>query len=213
MFSLSRLSNFNLARVEDGYIHWAYTPSSKESTEPSVCPSIMGRVSWFLIFGSVHLYWTYVICELFIDVRLLERLRTLKLIRSLTDAADTPEPSPTCWSWVSLGWNASVLLIGIQHGWQCDQCADQCCSIQRDERLAKETHCCRRSEYFLFLVLMLMSLLWGTGKMCIIDFVSFYSYQIPFSLSTFAFSYSHSHNFHLDWRATYEYHPPLDLLV
>lgn len=31
VFSLSRLSDFNLTHVEDGCLHWAYTPSSKES--------------------------------------------------------------------------------------------------------------------------------------------------------------------------------------
>uniref|UniRef100_A0A668SFL3 CCHC-type domain-containing protein n=1 Tax=Oreochromis aureus TaxID=47969 RepID=A0A668SFL3_OREAU len=31
VFSLSRLSGFNLTHIEDGYLHWAYTPSSKDN--------------------------------------------------------------------------------------------------------------------------------------------------------------------------------------
>uniref|UniRef100_H3DEU5 Terminal uridylyl transferase 7 n=1 Tax=Tetraodon nigroviridis TaxID=99883 RepID=H3DEU5_TETNG len=44
-FSLSRLSDFHLTRVEDGCLHWAYTPSSKESSQEARSPSATGKVS------------------------------------------------------------------------------------------------------------------------------------------------------------------------
>ncbi|KAM9359903.1 terminal uridylyltransferase 7 [Symphorus nematophorus] len=53
VFSLSRLSDFNLTHVEDGYLHWAYTPSSKESSQPAEGSSIKGKVP--LVFQSPHL--------------------------------------------------------------------------------------------------------------------------------------------------------------
>ncbi|TKS78387.1 Terminal uridylyltransferase 4 [Collichthys lucidus] len=52
VFSLSRLSDFNLTHVEDGYVHWAYTPSSKESSQPAEGSSVKGKVP--LVFQSPH---------------------------------------------------------------------------------------------------------------------------------------------------------------
>ncbi|XP_063346052.1 terminal uridylyltransferase 7 isoform X3 [Pelmatolapia mariae] len=52
VFSLSRLSDFNLTHTEDGYLHWAYTPSSKESSQPAEGNSIKGKVP--LVFQSPH---------------------------------------------------------------------------------------------------------------------------------------------------------------
>uniref|UniRef100_I3KJZ5 Terminal uridylyl transferase 7 n=1 Tax=Oreochromis niloticus TaxID=8128 RepID=I3KJZ5_ORENI len=52
VFSLSRLSDFNLTHIEDGYLHWAYTPSSKESSQPAEGNSIKGKVP--LVFQSPH---------------------------------------------------------------------------------------------------------------------------------------------------------------
>ncbi|XP_039476742.1 terminal uridylyltransferase 7 isoform X2 [Oreochromis aureus] len=52
VFSLSRLSGFNLTHIEDGYLHWAYTPSSKESSQPAEGNSIKGKVP--LVFQSPH---------------------------------------------------------------------------------------------------------------------------------------------------------------
>uniref|UniRef100_UPI0037E79874 terminal uridylyltransferase 7 n=1 Tax=Semicossyphus pulcher TaxID=241346 RepID=UPI0037E79874 len=52
VFSLSRLSDFNLTHVEDGYLHWAYTPSSKESSKPAEGSCIKGKVP--LVFQSPH---------------------------------------------------------------------------------------------------------------------------------------------------------------
>lgn len=52
VFTLSRLSDFNLTHVEDGYLHWAYTPSSKESAQPAEGSSIKGKVP--LVFQSPH---------------------------------------------------------------------------------------------------------------------------------------------------------------
>ncbi|XP_070760617.1 terminal uridylyltransferase 7 [Enoplosus armatus] len=53
VFSLSRLSDFNLTHLEDGYLHWAYTPSSKESSQPAEGSGIKGKVP--LVFQSPHL--------------------------------------------------------------------------------------------------------------------------------------------------------------
>lgn len=44
VFSLSRLSEFRLAHVEDGYLHWVYTPSPKESSQPTENPCVTGKV-------------------------------------------------------------------------------------------------------------------------------------------------------------------------
>ncbi|KAE8291936.1 Terminal uridylyltransferase 7 [Larimichthys crocea] len=52
VFSLSRLSDFNLTHVEDGYVHWAYTPSSKESSQPAEGSSVKGKVP--LVYQSPH---------------------------------------------------------------------------------------------------------------------------------------------------------------
>uniref|UniRef100_A0A8D3DR36 CCHC-type domain-containing protein n=1 Tax=Scophthalmus maximus TaxID=52904 RepID=A0A8D3DR36_SCOMX len=35
VFSLSRLSDFNLMQIEDDYLHWAYTPPSRDSSQPA----------------------------------------------------------------------------------------------------------------------------------------------------------------------------------
>uniref|UniRef100_A0A4W6BQR3 Terminal uridylyl transferase 7 n=1 Tax=Lates calcarifer TaxID=8187 RepID=A0A4W6BQR3_LATCA len=53
VFTLSRLSDFNLTHTEDGYLHWAYTPSSKESSQPAEGSCIKGKVP--LVFQSPHL--------------------------------------------------------------------------------------------------------------------------------------------------------------
>lgn len=52
MFSLSRLSDFNLTHTEDGYLHWAYTPSAKESSQPADGSTIKGKIP--LVFQSPH---------------------------------------------------------------------------------------------------------------------------------------------------------------
>nr|XP_040051270.1 terminal uridylyltransferase 7 [Gasterosteus aculeatus aculeatus] len=48
VFSLGRLSDFNLTHAEDGHVHWAYTPSSKEPQPEGSC--IKGKVP--LVFQS-----------------------------------------------------------------------------------------------------------------------------------------------------------------
>ncbi|KAI4820050.1 hypothetical protein KUCAC02_028042 [Chaenocephalus aceratus] len=50
VFSLSRLSDFNLTHTEDGHVHWAYTPASKEQPAEGSC--IKGKVP--LVFQSPH---------------------------------------------------------------------------------------------------------------------------------------------------------------
>ncbi|XP_029367292.1 terminal uridylyltransferase 7 isoform X2 [Echeneis naucrates] len=50
VFSLSRLSDFNLTHAEDGYLHWSYTPSSRESSQSTEDSSIKGKVP--LVFQS-----------------------------------------------------------------------------------------------------------------------------------------------------------------
>ncbi|XP_029960124.1 terminal uridylyltransferase 7 [Salarias fasciatus] len=52
VFSLTRLSDFSLTHVEDGYLHWAYTPSSKESSQSAEGSCIKGKVP--LAFHSPH---------------------------------------------------------------------------------------------------------------------------------------------------------------
>lgn len=47
LFSLSKLADFNLSHVEDGYVHWAYTASSSSQSEG---PCITGKVP--LVFQS-----------------------------------------------------------------------------------------------------------------------------------------------------------------
>ncbi|KAM4576222.1 terminal uridylyltransferase 7 [Odontesthes bonariensis] len=44
VFSLSKLSDFSLTHTEDGYLHWTYSPSSKESSKPAVGSCIKGKV-------------------------------------------------------------------------------------------------------------------------------------------------------------------------
>uniref|UniRef100_A0A7N5ZWS7 CCHC-type domain-containing protein n=1 Tax=Anabas testudineus TaxID=64144 RepID=A0A7N5ZWS7_ANATE len=51
VFSLSRLSEFNLTHDEDGYVHWIYSPSSKESSQPEGS-CIKGKVP--LVFLNPH---------------------------------------------------------------------------------------------------------------------------------------------------------------
>ncbi|XP_068461077.1 terminal uridylyltransferase 7 isoform X2 [Clinocottus analis] len=48
VFSLSRLSDFNLTHTEDGHVHWAYSPPSKEQPAEGTC--IKGKVP--LVFQS-----------------------------------------------------------------------------------------------------------------------------------------------------------------
>ncbi|XP_024131368.1 terminal uridylyltransferase 7 isoform X2 [Oryzias melastigma] len=43
-FSLSRLSGFNLTHAEDGFVHWTFTPSSKEPSQPAERSSTKGKV-------------------------------------------------------------------------------------------------------------------------------------------------------------------------
>ncbi|XP_061906738.1 terminal uridylyltransferase 7 [Entelurus aequoreus] len=49
-FTLSKLSNFNLTHVEGGYLHWAYTASSKDTTQPAEGACMRGKVP--LVFQS-----------------------------------------------------------------------------------------------------------------------------------------------------------------
>ncbi|KAK9523090.1 hypothetical protein VZT92_019515 [Zoarces viviparus] len=49
-FSLGRLSDFNLTHTEDGHVHWAYTPPSKDPPAEGSC--IKGKVP--LVFQSPH---------------------------------------------------------------------------------------------------------------------------------------------------------------
>ncbi|XP_029295943.1 terminal uridylyltransferase 7 isoform X2 [Cottoperca gobio] len=49
-FSLSRLSDFNLTHTEDGHLHWAYTPPSKEQPTEGSC--VKGKVP--LVLQSPH---------------------------------------------------------------------------------------------------------------------------------------------------------------
>ncbi|XP_053180647.1 terminal uridylyltransferase 7 [Scomber japonicus] len=52
MFSLSKLADFNLVHVDDGYLHWAYTSSSKESSQPADGSGMKGKIP--LVFPSPH---------------------------------------------------------------------------------------------------------------------------------------------------------------
>ncbi|XP_019954729.2 terminal uridylyltransferase 7 [Paralichthys olivaceus] len=52
VFSLSRLSDFNLIHVEDGYLHWTYAPASRDSSQPAEGTCINGKVP--LVFQSPH---------------------------------------------------------------------------------------------------------------------------------------------------------------
>ncbi|XP_034451806.1 terminal uridylyltransferase 4 [Hippoglossus hippoglossus] len=52
VFSLSRLSDLNLVQVEDGYLHWTYTPASRDSSQPAEGSCIKGKVP--LVFQSPH---------------------------------------------------------------------------------------------------------------------------------------------------------------
>ncbi|XP_058492227.1 terminal uridylyltransferase 4 isoform X1 [Solea solea] len=53
VFSLSRLSDFNLTHVEDEYLHFSYTPSSRESSQAAEGACIKGKVP--LVFHRPHL--------------------------------------------------------------------------------------------------------------------------------------------------------------
>uniref|UniRef100_A0A1A8KMV7 Kinesin family member 21A n=2 Tax=Nothobranchius kuhntae TaxID=321403 RepID=A0A1A8KMV7_NOTKU len=44
VFCLSKLSDFNLTRVEEGYLHWSYTPSSKEPPQQAGSSCLDGKV-------------------------------------------------------------------------------------------------------------------------------------------------------------------------
>ncbi|XP_047185189.1 terminal uridylyltransferase 7 [Scophthalmus maximus] len=50
VFSLSRLSDFNLMQIEDDYLHWAYTPPPRDSSQPAEGSGIKGKVP--LVFPS-----------------------------------------------------------------------------------------------------------------------------------------------------------------
>ncbi|XP_065804877.1 terminal uridylyltransferase 7 [Labrus bergylta] len=52
VFSLSRLKDFNLTHVEDGHLHWSYSPCSKDSLQPAEGSCIKGKVP--LVFPSPH---------------------------------------------------------------------------------------------------------------------------------------------------------------
>ncbi|XP_028313521.1 terminal uridylyltransferase 7 isoform X2 [Gouania willdenowi] len=52
VFSLSRLSDFSLTHVKDGFIHWAYTPSTNGSSQMTEGSSHKGKVP--LAFQSLH---------------------------------------------------------------------------------------------------------------------------------------------------------------
>ncbi|XP_068167780.1 terminal uridylyltransferase 7 [Antennarius striatus] len=52
VFTLSRLADFSLTHVEDGYLHWAYNPSSKESSKPAESSCLTGKVP--LVFQTPH---------------------------------------------------------------------------------------------------------------------------------------------------------------
>ncbi|CAB1454910.1 unnamed protein product [Pleuronectes platessa] len=52
VFSLGRLSDLNLVQIEDGYLHWTYTPASRDSSQPAEGSCIKGKVP--LVFQSPH---------------------------------------------------------------------------------------------------------------------------------------------------------------
>ncbi|KAF7665456.1 hypothetical protein LDENG_00143220 [Lucifuga dentata] len=51
-FSLSRLLDFTLTHVEDGFVHWAYIPASKESSQAADGPFRKGKAP--LVFQKPH---------------------------------------------------------------------------------------------------------------------------------------------------------------
>ncbi|XP_041854762.1 terminal uridylyltransferase 4 isoform X2 [Melanotaenia boesemani] len=51
-FPLSRLSDFNLTHTEDGHLHWTFTPSSKDPSQPAERSCVKGKVP--LVFQSPH---------------------------------------------------------------------------------------------------------------------------------------------------------------
>ncbi|XP_068616839.1 terminal uridylyltransferase 7 [Brachionichthys hirsutus] len=53
VFSLSRLSEFSFTHVEDGHLHWAHNPSSKESSKPAQSSLMKGKVP--LVFQTPRL--------------------------------------------------------------------------------------------------------------------------------------------------------------
>uniref|UniRef100_A0A1A8NBP0 polynucleotide adenylyltransferase n=1 Tax=Nothobranchius rachovii TaxID=451742 RepID=A0A1A8NBP0_9TELE len=52
VFCLSKLSDFNLTRAEEGYLHWSYTPSSKEPPQQAGSSCLDGKVP--LVFPNPH---------------------------------------------------------------------------------------------------------------------------------------------------------------
>ncbi|XP_035999912.1 terminal uridylyltransferase 7 [Fundulus heteroclitus] len=53
VFSLSRLSAFNLTHTDEGYVHWTYNPpSAKETSQPAKSSTMKGKVP--LVFQSAH---------------------------------------------------------------------------------------------------------------------------------------------------------------
>ncbi|XP_071388763.1 terminal uridylyltransferase 7 isoform X1 [Centroberyx affinis] len=52
VFSLSRLPDFSLTHLEDGYVHWAYVPASKESSQPADGSYMKGKAP--LVFQSTR---------------------------------------------------------------------------------------------------------------------------------------------------------------
>ncbi|XP_026177468.1 terminal uridylyltransferase 7 isoform X2 [Mastacembelus armatus] len=44
LFSISNLSDFSFTHVENGYLHWIYTPSTKESSQPEEGSFLTGKV-------------------------------------------------------------------------------------------------------------------------------------------------------------------------
>uniref|UniRef100_A0A667ZYY1 Terminal uridylyl transferase 7 n=1 Tax=Myripristis murdjan TaxID=586833 RepID=A0A667ZYY1_9TELE len=52
LFSLSKLTDFSLMHLEDGYIHWAYTSASKDSSQPAEGSYMKGKAS--LVFQSAR---------------------------------------------------------------------------------------------------------------------------------------------------------------
>uniref|UniRef100_A0A1A7WHH6 Zinc finger, CCHC domain containing 6 n=1 Tax=Iconisemion striatum TaxID=60296 RepID=A0A1A7WHH6_9TELE len=52
VFSLSKLPDFNLTHAEEGYLHWSYTPSSKEPPQQAGSSCLDGKVP--LVFPNSH---------------------------------------------------------------------------------------------------------------------------------------------------------------
>ncbi|XP_038133260.1 terminal uridylyltransferase 4 isoform X2 [Cyprinodon tularosa] len=52
LFSLSRLSDFNLTHTDEEYMHWTFCPPSRESSQPAESATIKGKVP--LVFQSTR---------------------------------------------------------------------------------------------------------------------------------------------------------------